>query len=98
MDAGVLRPVPPVVNTPRLDVSSTLDLSRLVHVKRRDLIKRLKDIAKQRGVTYTEKEGGAHTIVAVGGQQTSVPRHSEINEITASKIIRQIEQTEQTEG
>ena len=35
-------------------------------------------------------EGGSHTKVVIGSRRTVVPRHNEINEITASKILDQI--------
>ena len=57
-------------------------------MKRRDLIKTLKQIAKERGVEYSEVEGGNHTKVFIGDIQTVVARHSEINEITAQSIIK----------
>jgi predicted RNA binding protein YcfA (HicA-like mRNA interferase family) len=59
-------------------------------MKRRDLLKKLERIAKDRGEAVEYREGGSHTVVKVGDKQTVVPRHSEINEITAKKIIKQI--------
>ncbi len=60
-------------------------------VKRRDLVKRITAIAKAKGVTAVYEEGGSHTKVTVGDRQTVIPRHREINEITARKIIDQLE-------
>jgi hypothetical protein len=57
-------------------------------VKRRDLIKELKAIAKAARTMYVETEGGSHTKVTIGDKQTTVPRHSEINEITAKSILK----------
>lgn len=37
------------------------------------------------------REGGKHTIFDVGGQLVSVPRHREINELTAKGIMRDLE-------
>lgn len=60
-------------------------------MKRTDLIKRLKAIAKAQGVEYREKEGGNHTKVWVGTRMQPVARHTEINEITAASIIKHME-------
>lgn len=51
---------------------------------------RLAEIAKKRGVEMVTREGGAHTQVRIGGSVTYVPRHGEINEITAKAILKQI--------
>jgi hypothetical protein len=57
-------------------------------VKRRDLLKELRRMAKARGVEYLETEGGSHTKVELGGKRTTVPRHNEINEMTAKAILK----------
>ncbi len=54
-------------------------------------MKRITAIAKTKGVTAVYEEGGSHTKVTVGDRQTVIPRHREINEITARKIIDQLE-------
>lgn len=36
-------------------------------------------------------EGGSHTKVRVGERQTVIPRHTEINEITARAILKHLE-------
>jgi hypothetical protein len=51
---------------------------------------RLKAEAKGRGVEMEVTEGGSHTKVAIGDDQTVVPRHNEINEITAWAILKQM--------
>lgn len=53
-------------------------------------MKMLRDYAKTTGQTITETEGGSHTKVTVGDKQSTVPRHSEINEITARAILKQM--------
>lgn len=35
-------------------------------------------------------EGGSHTKVSIGENHTVVPRHNEINEITARAILKQM--------
>lgn len=57
-------------------------------------MKRLRKIAKTKGETMETREGGSHTVVKIGGRQTTVPRHSEVNEITAKAIIKHMEASE----
>lgn len=59
-------------------------------MKRRDLLKKLRDYAKTNGLDITEREGGSHTVIKVGEHTTTVPRHGEVNEITAKAILKQI--------
>lgn len=60
-------------------------------MKRRDIMKRLRKIAKARNESLNLREGAKHTVVQIGDRQTTVPRHNEINEITAKKIIEHME-------
>lgn len=66
-------------------------------MKRTDLMKRLRKIAKAQGETVESREGGSHTVVKIGDRQTTVPRHNEINEHTAKAIIKHMEATETVE-
>jgi mRNA interferase HicA len=59
-------------------------------VKRKELMKRLRNVAKTRGVEFTETEGANHTRVWVGEDNTTVPRHNEIDDLLAKKIMKQI--------
>jgi predicted RNA binding protein YcfA (HicA-like mRNA interferase family) len=59
-------------------------------MKRAELLKRLAKAAKASGVEMEVVEGGSHTKVRMGDRQTVVPRHSEINELTARAILRQM--------
>jgi len=59
-------------------------------VKRRELMKRIKAIAHEQGVGVEITEGSNHTLVRVGDRRTTIPRHTEINEITALNILKQI--------
>jgi mRNA interferase HicA len=57
-------------------------------VKRVDLLKRAKRAAAKNGHTFTfVRPGGKHDIYVAGGQEVSVPRHREINELTAASIL-----------
>lgn len=61
-------------------------------MKRTDLMKRLRNIAKDKGHTAIVKEGGPHTKVTIGDVKVTVPRHNEINEHTANGILEDAEQ------
>lgn len=56
-------------------------------------MKRLAKIAKAAGEEVVTREGGSHTVVTIGDRQTTVPRHNEINEMTAKAILKQMEDT-----
>jgi mRNA interferase HicA len=61
-------------------------------VKRRDLIKKLSKAAASAGVECgVVVEGSEHTIYQVGKQKLSIPRHREINELTAEGIMKDAE-------
>jgi mRNA interferase HicA len=60
-------------------------------VKRATLAKRISDAAKAAGVDWTlVRQGASHEIWRCGTAQVSIPRHSEINEITAMAIMKQL--------
>lgn len=52
-------------------------------MKYRDLVKKLKELG-----WYKLREGGNHEIWTNGKQSEPVPRHSEINEMLAKKILK----------
>ena len=60
-------------------------------MKRRELKKRFAQIAAAHGVRAECTEGGSHTKVRVGEKQAAIPRHTEINEITARAILKHLE-------
>lgn len=55
------------------------------------LIERINRIAKAAGQPVTYAEGANHTQVHLAGKQTTIPRHSEINEHTARSILKYLE-------
>jgi len=57
-------------------------------MKRRELMRKLQQIATENGERMETTEGGNHTKVRIGLRQTTIPRHNEINEHTARAIIR----------
>lgn len=58
-------------------------------MKRRDIVKKLKRLAKEHSLPYYEKEGGNHTKCYIGEAHVTLPRHKEINELTAQGIIKE---------
>ncbi len=60
-------------------------------MKRRDLLQHLAQIVKREGLTLEVTEGGSHTKVRIGTRVNVVPRHTEINEMTARAILKKME-------
>ncbi len=60
-------------------------------MKRGELIKRINKIAKANGETAIYTEGGRHTHVQIGERRSTIPRHSEVNELTARGILKYLE-------
>ena len=60
-------------------------------VKRNDLLRRLNEIATEKGLTFEFTEGGNHTKVRIGGVLFPIPRHREINERLARAIVSDAE-------
>ncbi|RAX21643.1 hypothetical protein DRB06_05665 [Actinomyces sp. Z5] len=57
-------------------------------MKRRDLIRQLEEVARQKGQKLVLTEGGRHTKATIGTWSEPIPRHREINEMTARAILR----------
>ncbi|WP_221933780.1 hypothetical protein [Aeromicrobium piscarium] len=60
-------------------------------MKRRELMKKLAALARAEGSAMQILEGAKHTKVSIGQRQAVVPRHTDINELTARAILRQME-------
>jgi hypothetical protein len=60
-------------------------------VKRGDVLKKIRRAAKARGVAYAEHELTRHTGITVGSVSTTVARHTEIPDLFAETIFRQLE-------
>lgn len=66
-----------------------IDLDRVDYAHEAiELLREIRDRAGDRPVVIIE--GGKHTKVQVGGRQTTIPRHREINELTAKAILKQL--------
>jgi hypothetical protein len=61
-------------------------------MKRRDLVARIAKAAKATGKAWQfARQGAAHEIWVLDGKQVSIPRHNEINELTAVGVFRHFE-------
>lgn len=60
-------------------------------MKRRDVLRKIRKAAKEAGVDYAEQELTRHTGITVGGVSTTVARHSEIPDLFAETIFKQLE-------
>lgn len=61
-------------------------------MRQRDLLKKISKAAKRAGTDFEfVRHGAAHDIYRCGGQQFSIPRHTEINELTAKGIMSDLE-------
>lgn len=62
-------------------------------MKQADLVKRVRKMAKEVDLSFElKREGGNHTIYELGGKKIVVPRHREINELTAKGILKTAEE------
>lgn len=62
-------------------------------MKRTDLMKRCRRIAHTYGTTIELREGGRHTHLIIAGQLIPVPRHNDVAEPLAQKILRDVERS-----
>lgn len=60
-------------------------------MKRRDLIRKIAKAARAQGVDWTVGEGGSHSVCKLGGHKIPIPRHNELNEMTARGILKSCE-------
>jgi hypothetical protein len=62
-------------------------------VKRRDVIKKIEQGAKDKGVSWAfDKEGANHTIYKLAGKRIPIERHTEIDNLLAEKIFKECEE------
>jgi hypothetical protein len=61
-------------------------------LKRAELLRRIARGAARRGVAVAlVRQGGEHEVWQCGGTRVVIPRHREINELTALAIVRRLE-------
>jgi hypothetical protein len=61
-------------------------------MKRREVLKKLREAAGNAGVEYEESEGANHTKVRVGTKKSTIGRHNEVPEISAKQFYKQYEE------
>jgi mRNA interferase HicA len=60
-------------------------------VGRNELLRKIRRAAADKDVDFgLVREGGSHSIYRCGGQKVVIPRHNEINELTARGIMRDL--------
>ena len=59
-------------------------------MKRKELIKLIDTMARERGLRAEWRQGGRHSIVRLGEREAAVPRHREINNLTARSILNHL--------
>ncbi|MEO3858484.1 hypothetical protein ABGB08_26520 [Acrocarpospora sp. B8E8] len=57
-------------------------------MKKRDLERQMRRLAKEYNVEVTVKQGGSHEKWFAGAEAMPIPRHAEIRENTAKSILR----------
>jgi muconolactone delta-isomerase len=61
-------------------------------VKRSELIRRIRTAARSADLSWElVRQGSAHEVWRLDGRQITIPRHREINEVTATAIMRDVE-------
>jgi mRNA interferase HicA len=61
-------------------------------MKRSELILRIRVAARAADLRWElVRQGSSHEVWRLGGQQITIPRHREINEVTATAIMRDLE-------
>jgi predicted RNA binding protein YcfA (HicA-like mRNA interferase family) len=61
-------------------------------MKRNDLLQLIAEAARERGIGWEfVREGGDHEIWTLDGQRVAIPRHREVHELTAGRIIKELE-------
>jgi mRNA interferase HicA len=61
-------------------------------VGRNELLRKIRKAAANKDVGFElVREGGSHSIYRCGSQNVVIPRHREINELTARAIMRDLD-------
>lgn len=61
-------------------------------MKHRDLIKKIRDAAKARGIPFLkQRQKGSHEQWVCGSTPVTIPKHTEVNEMTAEGICKFLE-------
>ncbi|WP_227979958.1 hypothetical protein [Nocardia spumae] len=57
--------------------------------KRRDIIRAIRDAAREQDLDFEVTEGSRHSIVIIDGKKVPVPRHSDVPENTTREIYKE---------
>jgi predicted RNA binding protein YcfA (HicA-like mRNA interferase family) len=58
----------------------------------RDLVKKIRDAAKAKSIPFTMiRQRGSHQMWRCGTTPVTIPKHTEVNEITAESICKALE-------
>ncbi|MBA2373620.1 MAG: hypothetical protein H0V74_05400 [Chloroflexi bacterium] len=61
-------------------------------MKRRDLIRRIGEAARDRGLVWEMlRQGADHEVWSLGGHRITIPRHREVAERTARGVLKAFE-------
>lgn len=61
-------------------------------MKHRDLIKKIREAAKAQDVSFEkQRQKGSHEVWRCGSTPVVIPKHNEVNEITAENICKSLE-------
>lgn len=61
-------------------------------MKHRDLIRKIRDAAKAKGIPFQKlRQKGSHEMWVCGSTPVVIPKHNEVNEITAQGICKSLE-------
>jgi mRNA interferase HicA len=61
-------------------------------MRRKELLRRIREEAKRCKKEVTEREGGSHTKLTVGSTSVRIPRHVQLNIETARGIMRDLDE------
>ncbi len=60
-------------------------------MRRKKLLDKIRQAAAANNIPFDLlREGGNHSIYTCGGQHVVIPRHTEINELTARRIMKDL--------
>lgn len=60
-------------------------------MKTAQVLKKIRQAAKDAGLEFSTKEGANHTKITVGAKTTTIGRHTETGDLMAQKIYKQLE-------
>lgn len=69
------------------------DRARFAPVKRRDVIRKIEQVARSRDVSWQlHSEGANHSIYLLEGKRIPISRHAEIDDLLAERVFKECEE------